>query len=82
MRRGLFGARSVTWRPRVFVSYDRRDRKRIVDALVRWLRAQGVQVWVDHGEIQPGDSLVHRVFVDGIGTALTSVRRCPPFLLS
>jgi hypothetical protein len=53
----------------VFVSYDRSDRERFVDPLAERLREHGVRVWVDHGEIGPGDNVVTRIFSDGLTEA-------------
>lgn len=69
MTRRLSGARGVAAASSVFVSYDRRDWARFVRTLVARLREGRVKVWVDRGEIWPGDIIVDRVFRDGIGTA-------------
>ena len=53
----------------VFLSYCAQDKDRFVDPFAERLRQRGVRVWVDHGEIRPGDSLVQRIFGDGIGRA-------------
>lgn len=55
--------------PHVFLSYCSHDAARFVEPFVRRLRDRGVRVWFDHGEIRPGDSLVQRIFGDGIGRA-------------
>lgn len=48
----------------VFISYSRRDRK-TVDKLLKRLRADGFQLWVDEEQIGGGDSL-RKVIVNGI----------------
>jgi TIR domain len=53
----------------VFLSHCTQDKDRFVEPFARRLRDRGVRVWVDHGEIRPGDSLVQRIFGDGIGRA-------------
>lgn len=55
--------------PHVFLSHATQDKDRFVEPFARRLRDRGVRVWVDHGEIRPGDSLVQRIFGDGIGRA-------------
>ena len=44
----------------VFVSYSRED-KAVVWALAERLRGDGLKVWLDEWEIQPGDSIVQRM---------------------
>lgn len=55
--------------PKVFLSHATPDKDRFVEPFARRLRERGVRVWVDHGEIRPGDSIVQRIFGDGIGRA-------------
>ena len=40
--------------PRVFVSYAREDR-RAVEAVVKALKTEGVKVWVDYEDLDPGE---------------------------
>lgn len=40
--------------PRVFVSYAREDR-RVVEEVVKALKSQGVTVWVDYEDLDPGE---------------------------
>lgn len=55
--------------PKAFVSHGSPDKKRFVLGFAERLRTQGVDAWVDEWEIAPGDSLVDRIFEDGIGDA-------------
>jgi len=55
--------------PRVFVSHASEDTDRFVIEFCRRLRSSGIDAWLDHWELQPGDSLVDRIFEEGIGGA-------------
>lgn len=55
--------------PLVFVSHTGPDKARFVQPFARRLRERGVRVWLDEGEISPGDSFVERIFTEGIGAA-------------
>lgn len=55
--------------PVVFVSHASEDKERFVLSFATRLRAEGVDAWFDKWEIQPGDSLVDRIFEEGIKTA-------------
>src|SRR5215208_5342480 len=55
--------------PKVFISHAREDKERFVLAFARRLRAQGVDAWVDQWEILPGDSLVDKLFEEGLREA-------------
>jgi hypothetical protein len=55
--------------PRTFVSHASEDKDRFVIDLARRLRASGIDAWLDDWELQPGDSLVDRIFEEGIGNA-------------
>ncbi len=54
---------------RVFISYARKDKDRFVLEFARRLRAHGVDAWIDIWEMLPGDSLVDKVFEEGIKNA-------------
>lgn len=56
-------------RPKVFVSHATEDKDRFVFAFAEALRAEGVYAWLDVWEMQPGDSLVDKIFTEGIGEA-------------
>jgi len=58
--------------PRLFISYSSVDRV-FVDRLMVDLKASRLEVWIDHEEIHPGDSIP-----DGVSSGLTS---CDFFLL-
>lgn len=47
-------------KPRIFISYAWED-KRIVRRLEKKLKAIGIEVWIDHSEMQGGDSIPKRV---------------------
>ena len=55
--------------PVVFVSHTSPDKARFVQPFARRLRERGIRVWLDETEIRPGDSLVRKIFVDGIESA-------------
>ncbi|HFT7679416.1 TPA: toll/interleukin-1 receptor domain-containing protein, partial [Citrobacter braakii] len=52
--------------PKVFVSHASEDKDRFVMAFAERLRANGVDAWVDKWEIQVGDSLVRKIFSEGL----------------
>lgn len=52
----------------VFISYSHAD-KEIAQNLASALNAQGVDLWWDNWEIQPGDSLVAKIFESGLSRA-------------
>lgn len=55
--------------PKVFVSHASDDKDRFVLEFARRLRERGVDVWLDAWEMLPGDSLVDKLFEEGIGNA-------------
>lgn len=55
--------------PLVFVSHASEDKARFVFAFGEQLRAQGVDAWVDRWEMGPGDSLVGKIFEEGLDNA-------------
>jgi TIR domain len=55
--------------PKVFVSHASEDKDRFVVAFAERLRRDGVDAWLDRWEMAPGDSLVARIFDEGIGGA-------------
>lgn len=55
--------------PRVFISHASEDKERFVRDFATKLRSKGVEAWVDEWEIMPGDSLVDKIFEEGIGNA-------------
>ncbi|NIC29271.1 toll/interleukin-1 receptor domain-containing protein [Serratia plymuthica] len=52
--------------PKVFVSHASEDKDRFVMAFAQRLRANGVDAWVDKWEIKVGDSLVRKIFSEGL----------------
>ena len=54
---------------KVFVSHASEDKKRFVNGFATKLVESGIDAWYDKWEIQPGDSLVDRIFQEGIGQA-------------
>jgi hypothetical protein len=59
--------------PIVFVSHASEDKKFVLQLAER-LRSDGVDAWVDQWEIAVGDSLVDKIFSEGIG-------KCDAFLI-
>lgn len=55
--------------PRVFVSHASEDKERFVLEFARRLRKRGVDAWLDKWEMLPGDSLVDKIFEEGIKQA-------------
>jgi hypothetical protein len=55
--------------PKVFVSHASEDKDRFVRHFAERLRARGVDAWVDEWEIYPGDSLVDKIFEEGLKEA-------------
>ncbi|MFD9069811.1 toll/interleukin-1 receptor domain-containing protein [Streptomyces lasiicapitis] len=56
-------------KPGAFLSHASEDKPGFVEPLARELRARGVAAWLDKWEIRPGDSLVQRLFDEGIAMA-------------
>ncbi len=59
----------TTIAPRVFISHATEDKDRFVVEFARQLRANGIDAWLDQWELKPGDSLVDRIFEEGIKNA-------------
>jgi len=55
--------------PKVFISHASEDKDRFVLAFAERLRASGVDVWLDRWEMLPGDSLVDKIFEEGLRNA-------------
>lgn len=55
--------------PLVFISHASEDKARFVVPFATRLRTNGVNAWLDRWEMLPGDSLVDRIFAEGIGRA-------------
>ncbi len=55
--------------PKVFVSHASEDKVRFVEEFARKLRNDGIDAWFDKWEMKPGDSLVDKIFEEGIKNA-------------
>lgn len=55
--------------PKVFVSHASEDHERFVLPFATKLRSHGIDAWVDKWEMLPGDSLVDKIFEEGIKSA-------------
>ena len=59
--------------PKVFISHASEDKERFVLAFAERLRQNGIDAWVDQWEMLPGDSLVDKIFEEGLKEAATVV---------
>ncbi|HEX7961135.1 MAG TPA: toll/interleukin-1 receptor domain-containing protein, partial [Terriglobales bacterium] len=59
--------------PKVFISHASEDKERFVLAFAERLRASGVDAWLDRWEMLPGDSLVDKIFEEGLRHAAAVV---------
>jgi|SRR5450830_304130 len=55
--------------PKVFISHASEDKERFVLAFAARLRASGIDAWLDKWEMLPGDSLVDKIFEEGLRQA-------------
>jgi hypothetical protein len=55
--------------PKVFISHAGEDKERFVRLFAERLRNRGVDAWVDEWEIYPGDSLIDKIFEEGLKDA-------------
>lgn len=55
--------------PKVFISHASEDKDRFVIEFSKLLRQHGVDAWLDNWEMLPGDSLVDKIFEEGIKEA-------------
>lgn len=55
--------------PKAFISHATLDKQRFVVGFATRLRDKGVDAWLDQWEMGPGDSLVDRIFEEGIKNA-------------
>lgn len=55
--------------PKVFISHASEYKKRFVIAFATALRANGIDAWVDRWEMRLGDSLVDKIFEEGLKDA-------------
>lgn len=54
---------------KAFISHASEDKGRFVEVFARRLREKGIDAWYDEWEIQPGDSIVDKIFEQGIKNA-------------
>jgi hypothetical protein len=59
--------------PKVFISHASEDKDRFVLKFAEQLRQKGIDAWLDKWEMLPGDSLVDKIFEDGIKEAKTVI---------
>ena len=55
--------------PVAFISHAREDKERFVLSFAEKLLQNGIDVWVDQWEMLPGDSLIDKIFEEGIKNA-------------
>ena len=55
--------------PKAFLSHASEDKERFVIPFATALRQRGIDVWLDKWEILPGDSLVDKLFEEGLKDA-------------
>jgi hypothetical protein len=55
--------------PKVFLSHASEDKARFVVDFATRLRERGIDVWFDRWEMLPGDSLVRKIFDEGLARA-------------
>ena len=55
--------------PKVFVSHANEDKNRFVLSFAKRLRDKGIDAWLDRWEMSPGDSLVRKIFEEGLKEA-------------
>jgi hypothetical protein len=55
--------------PKVFISHASEDKERFVIRFAEALRGAGIEAWLDKWELRPGDSLIQRIFDEGIAEA-------------
>lgn len=63
------GAKEETMDTKVFLSHASEDKERFVIGFATRLREKGVDVWLDKWEMYPGDSLVDKIFEEGLKNA-------------
>jgi len=55
--------------PKAFISHASEDKGRFVFGFAAKLREKGIDAWLDKWELLPGDSLVEKIFEEGIKNA-------------
>jgi len=56
-------------KPKVFLSHASEDKERFVTDFAKKLRKHGIDAWLDKWEMLPGDSLVDKIFEEGLKEA-------------
>jgi hypothetical protein len=69
LRLRLRAAMHMQKNPRVFVSHAGEDKHRFVLKFAQRLWENGIEAWLDQWEMTLGDSLVDKIFEEGIGNA-------------
>ena len=59
--------------PKVFISHASEDKDRFVTNFATKLRENGVDAWLDRWEMLPGDSLVDKIFEEGLKEARAEI---------
>lgn len=59
--------------PKAFISHASEDKKEFAEPLARLLREQGIDAWLDTWEIKFGDTLVAKIFEEGLADAGTCI---------
>jgi TIR domain len=59
--------------PKVFISHATEDKDRFVNDFATKLRNRGIDAWIDRWEMLAGDSLVDKIFEEGIKNAQAMV---------
>jgi hypothetical protein len=60
--------------PKVFICHAGEDKERFVLDFAKKLREKGIDAWVDKWEMKLGESLVHKIFEEGI-------KQCDTFII-
>lgn len=66
---GMTDGDGVAKSPKAFVSHASEDKERFVRVFAERLRERGVDAWIDEWEIYPGDSLIDKIFEEGLKDA-------------
>ena len=64
----VMGADGNAAHPWAFLSHASEDKPGFTEPLARELASRGIQPWLDKWEIRPGDSLIRKLFDDGLAT--------------
>lgn len=64
---------NLTYPPKVFISHASEDKERFVLRFAKDLRENGVDAWIDCCEMAAGDSLIDKIFEEGLGQTDTVI---------